>query len=1115
MAEEGNNKIEEDVKSDAKDGKDTKENEKNNKSPTKNMTEDKKSPPKKAQNRSSKNVTCTVVLLDGESIEVAIPKGAVGQVLFEKVCDHLDLLERDYFGLTYTDDRDSAHIKFWLNVEKKISKQKKRGAWVFEFAVKFYPPDPTQLQEHLTRFLVCLQIRRDILSGRLPCSFITHAMLGSYSVQADRGDYDPLEHGHGYDYIKEMPFAPNQTPEMLEKIAELHRQHKGQTPEEADVHFLENAKKLAMYGVDLHKAKDSEGVDIMLGVCASGLLVYRDKLRINRFVWPKILKISYKRNNFYIKIRPSEFERYESTIGFKLENHRYAKRLWKTCVEHHAFFRLREPEQPKNNAVFPRLGSKFRYSGRTLYQTKHTAALLDRNEPAFERVPRRATYQDRSRSMDDVGPRKNRDGYGGYADGEDYDNKYPGDRSPRNNKDGRTFSDSDNYDNKYPDGRNKRDTFHGVPTPFAKAGMTDSLNDYNPEDGKTRYNDRSFDKDKSLREGEDGRLYKDGEDAYAKSRPGYSPDGKALDSAEMRLQEKQRRFDDSADIRDRAPGEGDVTLTREGHIPDEATLGVQAGNISLPPKGKRTKEEEKKFKEAEKERKKKEKEEEKRRKKEEKDKKKGGKGKESEKIALAELNVSEDIRDQREGDSATERARQGVDPGSVGLEREEVRLSTFGRPGSTSDKEDDIEKDKNKKNKGKDKNKNKHDKDKHDKDHADKEKKGGLFGKLKKDSKSKLPSDSDASDIDAHGVRGGASSPDNQKPKSDKGIKSSIMAGLCAGRSPKKESRHNSVSSHKSNSEEDEEYRPSSDIVESDKDTTETISKSVVINSPIPITVTDVNQIETEIETSVDGPSDEDVLDSDVIMPSVVRELQADVGYGVGAGVGAGAGAGAGGLSAGGDESFVDNKMSFIPVTPADTAKKSGGSMKTGLDLNDSSTMPFFQPNATSTVGRKVPPPVPPKGRGGGDADDRNSRVSTDIPPTVATESYHYNPDLDEAPVSTKNVPIVKTETRTVTYEKEGYPNNNYDFDDVLISSQAHSSRTQTIETTTYKTEKGGISETRVERKVVIQSEEDDFDHDSALAEAIRAVTELDPNMSVERIECMREVEEVNDDRRR
>ncbi|GIY21514.1 band 4.1-like protein 3 [Caerostris extrusa] len=112
-----------------------------------------------------------------------------------------------------------------------------------------------------------------------------------------------------------------------------------------------------MYGVDLHQAKDSEGVEIMLGVCASGLLVYRDRLRINRFAWPKILKISYKRNNFYIKIRPGEFEQFESTIGFKLPNHKAAKRLWKVCVEHHTFFRLMIPEPPpKPKLLIPRLG---------------------------------------------------------------------------------------------------------------------------------------------------------------------------------------------------------------------------------------------------------------------------------------------------------------------------------------------------------------------------------------------------------------------------------------------------------------------------------------------------------------------------------------------------------------------------------------------------------------------------------------------------------------------------------------------------------------------------------------------------------------------------------------
>lgn len=138
-----------------------------------------------------------------------------------------------------------------------------------------------------------------------------------------------------------------------------------------------------MYGVDLHPAKDSENVDIMLGVCASGILVYRDKLRINRFAWPKILKISYKRNNFYIKIRPGEFEQYESTIGFKLENHRAAKKLWKSCVEHHTFFRLMTPEPAPKTGIFPRFGSKYRYSGRTMYESRKQS--IDRPPPSFER----------------------------------------------------------------------------------------------------------------------------------------------------------------------------------------------------------------------------------------------------------------------------------------------------------------------------------------------------------------------------------------------------------------------------------------------------------------------------------------------------------------------------------------------------------------------------------------------------------------------------------------------------------------------------------------------------------------------------------------------------------
>ncbi|XP_048858015.1 band 4.1-like protein 3 isoform X11 [Brienomyrus brachyistius] len=361
--------------------------------------------PLKSPNK-GRNMQCKVSLLDGTEYTCVVEKRARGQLLFDKVCDHLNLLEKDYFGLTF---RDVENQKNWLDPAKELKKQIRSGAWSFAFNVKFYPPDPAQLSEDITRYYLCLQLRDDVVSGRLPCSFATHTVLGSYTVQSELGDYDPEE--LAADYASEFRFAPNQTKELEEKVMDLHKNYKGMTPAEAEMHFLENAKKLSMYGVDLHHAKligsffeclapakreDSEGVEIMLGVCASGLLIYRDRLRINRFAWPKVLKISYKRNNFYIKIRPGEFEQFESTIGFKLPNHRAAKRLWKVCVEHHTFFRLVSPEAPPKK--FLTLGSKFRYSGRTQAQTRWASSKIMRPAPYFERsASKRYTM---SRSLD-------------------------------------------------------------------------------------------------------------------------------------------------------------------------------------------------------------------------------------------------------------------------------------------------------------------------------------------------------------------------------------------------------------------------------------------------------------------------------------------------------------------------------------------------------------------------------------------------------------------------------------------------------------------------------------------------------------------------------------------
>nr|XP_015214568.1 PREDICTED: band 4.1-like protein 2 isoform X14 [Lepisosteus oculatus] len=374
-----------DLKEEVKDVGGDKKPEEHAQKPALNADKPSVKPPKKM-----KMVTCKVTLLDGTDHPFEIEKRAKGLILFQKVCEHLNLLEKDYFGLAYKDNTDQ---KCWLDPSKEIKRQIRNSPWQFAFNVKFYPPDPSQLTEDITRYFLCLQLRQDIASGRLPCSFVTHSLLGSYTLQAEQGDYDPEE--HHLDYTSDFQFAPSQTKEMEEKVIELYKTHRGLTPAQADAQFLENAKKLSMYGVDLHHAKDSEGVDIMLGVCANGLLIYKDRLRINRFAWPKILKISYKRSNFYIKIRPGETEQFESTIGFKLPNHKAAKKLWKVCVEHHTFFRLVAPEQPPK-AKFLTLGSKFRYSGRTQAQTRQASTLIDRPAPYFERTSSKRV----SRSLD-------------------------------------------------------------------------------------------------------------------------------------------------------------------------------------------------------------------------------------------------------------------------------------------------------------------------------------------------------------------------------------------------------------------------------------------------------------------------------------------------------------------------------------------------------------------------------------------------------------------------------------------------------------------------------------------------------------------------------------------
>ncbi|XP_048834123.1 tyrosine-protein phosphatase non-receptor type 4-like [Brienomyrus brachyistius] len=339
-----------------------------------------------ARDRQHAEVLCNVLLLDNTVQAFKVNKHERGQALLDVVFKHLELTERDYFGLQLADE--SSDSPRWLDTNKLIRKQLKRGSpHSLNFRVKFFVSDPNKLQEEYTRYQYFLQLKQDIFSGRLPCPYSTATLLASLAVQSELGDYSPEEHLPGY--LAEYRFIPGQPVDFEKEVVKHHQQHTGLSPAQAEFSYLNTARTLELYGVELHYARDQSNTEILIGVMSAGVVIYKNRVRINCFVWLKIVKISFKCKQFFIQLRRELHETREKLLGFNMVSYRACKTLWKACVEYHTFFRLERPASPHRGffSLYFTLGSKFRYSGRTEVQSVQYGKEKAVKDRVFARSP--------------------------------------------------------------------------------------------------------------------------------------------------------------------------------------------------------------------------------------------------------------------------------------------------------------------------------------------------------------------------------------------------------------------------------------------------------------------------------------------------------------------------------------------------------------------------------------------------------------------------------------------------------------------------------------------------------------------------------------------------------
>ncbi|XP_055880392.1 tyrosine-protein phosphatase non-receptor type 21-like isoform X3 [Biomphalaria glabrata] len=265
-----------------------------------------------------------VYLLDNAYLECTLSAESTGQECLKSIAQRIELSESQYFGLRYVTKKLHFH---WVDLEKPLKKQLDKYAQpashchCLYFGVMFYVMGAHKIPDEVARYHYYLQLKNDVIDGRLLCSSDQAVRLAAYSLQAEFGDYEPEKYTiqNVLLFPKTMMKDETVAAELVSEAVAGHNSLQGVSPGRAELQYVKEIQMMDGYSVEYYSAKDESRKDLYLGTSCMGIFArYLDGQSPVYYKWHEIAKVTQSKKTL-------EIDTSKSSVQFQLEDTDTAK----------------------------------------------------------------------------------------------------------------------------------------------------------------------------------------------------------------------------------------------------------------------------------------------------------------------------------------------------------------------------------------------------------------------------------------------------------------------------------------------------------------------------------------------------------------------------------------------------------------------------------------------------------------------------------------------------------------------------------------------------------------------------------------------------------------------